>query len=108
MSATMFLLIVACALVTWLPRILPFVFVRSITLPTVVMRWLSYIPICILSALVLSNLFHNNGRFVTLHWDLFFAFIPTVIVALWTKSLSITVMVGIIAMACVRYFATAF
>ncbi|WP_146551464.1 AzlD domain-containing protein [Rummeliibacillus sp. SL167] len=97
-------IIVGCALVTWLPRIVPFIFVRNVKLPEVVLKWLSFIPICILSALVVENLLDTNGSFVTLDWPVFAAFIPTVIVAIWTKSLSTTVIVGVISMAVIRFF----
>jgi Predicted membrane protein len=97
-------IIVGCALVTWLPRIIPFIFVRNVKLPEVVLKWLSFIPICILSALVVENLLDTNGSFVTLDWPVFAAFIPTVIVAIWTKSLSTTVIVGVISMAAIRFF----
>lgn len=103
-STSMLFLLIGCALVTWLPRVLPFIFVRKMTLPTVVMRWLAYIPVCILSALVISSLFTTTGRIVSINWPLFAAFIPTLIVAIWTKSLSITVIVGVITMAVFRQF----
>lgn len=102
-STPMLLLLLGCALVTWIPRVLPFIFVRSMTLPNIVMRWLAYIPVCILSALVISNLFEADGRFVTLSWPTLGAFIPTLLVALWTKSLSITVVVGVLSMAAIRF-----
>lgn len=103
-SLEMMLLLLGCALVTWIPRILPFIFVRKMALPTIVMRWLAYIPVCILSALVITNLFDTSQPVVSIHWPVFFAFLPTLFVAVWTKSLSITVLVGIISMAGIRYF----
>jgi branched-subunit amino acid transport protein len=95
--------IIGCAVVTWLPRIIPFVFVRSVKLPEVVLKWLSFIPICILSALVVENLLNTDHSYVTLDWPVFAAFIPTLIIAVWTKSLSTTVIVGVISMATIRF-----
>lgn len=103
-STSMFLLLVGCAFVTWIPRILPFIFVRSMKLPDIIMRWLAYIPVCILSALVISNLFKKNTHTVGIDWPIFVAFLPTLVTALWTKSLSITVLVGVFSMACLRFF----
>jgi len=98
-------LIIGCALVTWLPRVIPFIFVRSVTLPDVVLKWLSFIPVCILSALVIENLIDTeSGKVVTLDWPVFITFVPTLIIALVTKSLSITVVAGVIIMAAVRFF----
>lgn len=103
-TTTIIWIIVGCALVTWLPRIIPFIFVRSVKLPDVVLKWLSFIPICILSALVVENLLNTEGSFVTFDWPVFAAFIPTLIIAIWTKSLSTTVVVGVISMAAIRHF----
>lgn len=101
---TMVLLIAACALVTWLPRVIPFILVKSVTLPSFVMRLLAYIPICILSALIFESLFTEGEHMTTVAWLNFGAFIPTLFIALWTKSLSKTVIVGVITMAILRYF----
>jgi branched-subunit amino acid transport protein len=104
-TASMVWLIIGCALVTWLPRITPFIFVRSVKLPDVVMKWLSFIPVCILSALVIENLLDTeSGKIVTLDWPVFFTFVPTLIITLVTKSLSITVVAGVIIMAAIRFF----
>lgn len=100
---TIIWIIVGCAVVTWLPRIIPFIFVRNVKLPDVVLNWLSFIPICILSALVVENLLNTDGSFVTLNWPVVAAFLPTLIIAIWTKSLSTTVVVGVISMAAIRY-----
>ncbi|MGE7842205.1 AzlD domain-containing protein [Lysinibacillus sp. NPDC093712] len=103
-TASMIWLIIGCALVTWLPRIIPFMFVRSVKLPDVVLKWLSFIPVCILSALVIENLLDTESKsFVTLDWPVFLTFVPTLIIALVTKSLSITVVAGVIIMAAVRF-----
>lgn len=103
-TSTMILLIIGSGLVTWIPRIIPFIFVRSVKLPDIVLKWLSFIPVCILSALVIENLLNTEGTIVSIEWPVFTAFVPTLLVALWTKSLSITVVVGVISMAIVRYF----
>ena len=100
----MFLIILGCAIVTWLPRVIPFMLVRSVQLPDVVLRWLTYIPVCILSALVIQSLLNTEGNFVTFDWLNLIAFIPSVLVAIWTKSLSQTVIAGVLTMAVLRYF----
>lgn len=97
-------IIIGCALVTWIPRILPFAFVRNMKLPDVVLRWLSYIPVCILSALVIEQIFHQGDTIVTIDWEVFLAFIPTLLVAIFSKSLLWTVVIGVITMAVVRMF----
>ncbi|MEG0470998.1 MAG: AzlD domain-containing protein [Solibacillus sp.] len=100
----MVLVILGCAVVTWIPRILPFVFVKNIKMPDVVLRWLAYIPVCILSALIIEGFFQTDGQWVTLDSQNIIAFIPTLAVALLTKSLSKTVVAGVVTMAVLRYF----
>ena len=104
-TTSMVWLIIGCALVTWLPRVIPFMFVRSVKLPDVVLKWLSFIPVCILSALVIENLLDTESQsYVTLDWPVFVTVVPTVGIALITKSLSITVIAGVVIMAAVRFF----
>lgn len=100
----MVFLILGCAVVTWVPRVLPFILVKNVTMPNIVLRWLAYIPVCILSALVIESLLNAEGRFVTLDLLSVTAFVPTLLVAVWTKSLSKTVIVGVLTMAALRYF----
>ena len=105
-SIGMVLLILGCALVTWIPRILPFVLVKNLKMPDILLRWLAYIPVCILSALVIEGLFEKKAHIVTVQWIHVMALVPTLIVALLTKSLSKTVVVGVLTMAIIRYFFT--
>lgn len=103
-SIAMVLLILGCALVTWIPRILPFVLVKNMNMPKIVLRWLAYIPVCILSALVIEGFFVKETAVVNVQWMNVFAFIPTLLVALFTKSLSKTVIAGVVTMAGLRMF----
>lgn len=103
-SLTFILLILGCAIVTWIPRVVPFILVRNVKLPDIALRWLAYIPVCILSALVLESLFETKENFVAFDWLNLIAFMPTLFVAVWTKSLSKTVIVGVITMAILRFF----
>ena len=100
----MFFIIAGCALVTWLPRIIPFILVKAMPIPDIIMRFLAYIPICILSALVYASLFDGSGTITTLNVLNTIAFVPTLCIAIWTKSLSKTVIVGVVTMAALRYF----
>lgn len=102
-TLAMVLLILGCAVVTWIPRIMPFILVKNMKMPDVVLRWLTYIPVCILSALVIEGMFVKQQRLVTIDWISLLAFIPTLFVALLTKSLSKTVIAGVLTMALLRY-----
>ena len=104
MSMFMIWLLIGCALVTFIPRILPFIFVRSIKLPKVVIKWLSFIPVCILTALVVEGLIIETEQLVSIDWQVVLVIIPTLLIALKTKSLSLTVIGGVIFMAVIRLF----
>ncbi|MEK1829117.1 AzlD domain-containing protein [Priestia megaterium] len=98
------IVILGCALVTVVPRIVPFLVVRNIGLPEPVLKWLSYIPICILTALVVENFIIQANDSVRINWPVIIVVIPTLLIALKTKSLSITVISGVGMMALLRFF----
>ncbi|WP_454191515.1 AzlD domain-containing protein [Paenibacillus sp. Marseille-Q7038] len=102
-SMSMIWLIIGCMLVTLLPRIIPFIFVRSVQMPEVVLKWLSYIPVCILTALVTESMLQDTGSLLRFDWLVVIALIPSVITAIWTKSLSLTVIIGVACMALLRF-----
>ena len=102
-SMYMFWVILGCTIVTFIPRVIPFVFVKRVQLPAVVLKWLSFIPICILTALVVENVILETEHSLSIDWKVVIALIPTLIVALWTKSLSLTVIIGVVAMAIIRF-----
>lgn len=98
------MVIIGCALVTMIPRVLPFMVVRNLNLPESVLQWLSYIPVCILTALVMESFLIQNEHSLHIDWQAVIVFIPTLVIAIKTRSLSITVIAGVIMMALVRYF----
>ena len=50
------LIILAAALVTWVPRVLPFVLTQHKSLPPKLVKLLSFLPITIIFALTLSSI----------------------------------------------------
>ncbi|MDQ6597704.1 AzlD domain-containing protein [Bacillus salipaludis] len=103
MDLTILFIILGCAIVTFVPRIIPFLVIRNVNLPKVVIKWLSFIPICIFTALIVDSfIFKDKSSLLSIDWSVLAAIIPTLVIALWTKSLSVTVLVGIVCMATVR------
>ncbi|GGG14103.1 AzlD domain-containing protein [Paenibacillus abyssi] len=97
------LIILGCALVTFLPRILPFVLVRNVNLPKPFLKWLSFIPVCLLTALIVQGVINNTASTPTIDWLNLAVIVPTLLTALRTKSLLATVLVGIAAAALLRW-----
>lgn len=98
------LIILGCALVTFLPRILPFVVVRNLDLPKPLLKWLSYIPVCLLTALVVQGVMDPNTKTTpALDWISLAAIVPTLLVAIRTKSLLATVITGVSSVAFIQW-----
>jgi len=100
---TIALLFLGMAVVTYLPRMLPLVVLSRFELPPFLLRWLGYVPVSVLSALLAKEVLVSGGQLALPpgHPHLL-ALIPTLAVAAWTRSLMGTVLTGIAAMALVR------
>lgn len=99
------LTILGCSLVTWIPRIMPFLLSKKIDFPEWFTRFLSYIPICILTALLFQSILEVQATgFPELKTLEAISCIPTLLVAVRTKDLMKTVIVGIVTIAILRIF----
>ncbi|OPY54949.1 MAG: Branched-chain amino acid transport protein (AzlD) [Methanosaeta sp. PtaU1.Bin112] len=98
MAETEYLLLIAgMGLVTYIPRYLPLFFLAQRELPCWLIEWLDMIPVAILSALVFSELFlSGTPRHLELVQAKSLVAIPTILVALRTRSLGWTVISGMI------------
>lgn len=103
-SVHMLIIIVICGLVTWLTRIIPFIVISKIQLSEQVVKWLSFIPITLFTALIIDGVIEQqSGSFgYSLNIPFLVTIIPTVLVALVTRSLTITILTGIFVMAMIR------
>ena len=98
-----FYTILGMGLVTALPRILPIWLLAEHHLPPIVERWLKFVPVTVLSALLLPSLLMPEGvidlRFSNLYM---WAAIPTLLVGLKTRSLFGSVITGMLLIALAR------
>ncbi|WP_035453622.1 AzlD domain-containing protein [Agrilactobacillus composti] len=96
--------IILCGLVTWLIRVIPFALVKNFKLPGWLTHFLSFVPVAILSAIFVESLLvQKTGHFPGLNFPNFLASIPAIITAVISKSLLAVVVVGVIAMAAIRF-----
>lgn len=59
----MFILIVLCGIVTLIIRVVPFLMISRIQLSETVIKWLSFIPITLFTALILDGIIEQQeGR----------------------------------------------
>lgn len=99
------LIILGTGLVTLIPRVLPLLLLRNINLPDTFLTWLRFVPITVMTALLAQELFMKNNQLAFLSHPLeLIAIIPTILVAIIFRSLLVTVVVGVISMALLRYF----
>ena len=93
-------LILACAAVTAVPRVLPLVLLAKIELPRWLLAWLAYVPVAVLAALLAIEVLVVEGKpGVSAANPALAAIIPALAVAGFTRSLIATVVVGVAAYA---------
>ncbi|XEC93837.1 AzlD domain-containing protein [Paenibacillus tarimensis] len=95
-----FLFILAgVSLVTLLPRILPLVFLSRIQMPEQIQRFLRHIPVAVMAALLAQALLTADERLIPLSGNVnLLALIPTLFVAVVTRSLLGAVIAGMVSM----------
>ncbi|WP_308639890.1 AzlD domain-containing protein [Paenibacillus silvisoli] len=99
------LIIMGASLVTFIPRVLPLVVLSRVRLPDWAMRWLSFVPIAVMAALVGQELLMEDGELAAITNNVeLVAALPTFLVAILTRSLLGTVLAGIITIMVLRYF----
>ncbi|MBY5021092.1 AzlD domain-containing protein [Streptococcus suis] len=102
-KTSILLIILAVALVTWVPRVLPFVLTQNKSLPPKLVKFLSFLPITIIFALTLSSIMDEKvGSLPSLLPVESLALIPTFLVVLRTKNILLAVVVGVLTTAALR------
>lgn len=102
-SSFVFFTILGSGIATWLSRIMPFVILKKFQLSSGVIEFLSFVPIAIMSALWFENLFIQHlGHLPSLDMPNLLASLPTVLSALSSKNLLVTVVVGVISLGFLR------
>ena len=101
---TILITIFGMGAVTYLPRLLPVLLLSSKKLPPLVETWLRYVPVAVLSAMLLPSLIVNDDALDFSSSNLFlWAAFPTFLVAWKTRNLFGSVIVGMAVVALARY-----
>ena len=99
-----FLTILGMLLVTYLPRLLPVWLLASRKLPPPVMAWLRYVPAAVLAAMLFPAIFTTGGALHLAPTNVaFWAALPTLYVAIRTRSLFYAVLAGMGSIALLRW-----
>ncbi|HFU3788765.1 TPA: AzlD domain-containing protein [Streptococcus suis] len=102
-KTSILLIILVSALVTGLPRVLPFVLTQNKSLSPKLVKFLSFLPITIIFALTLSSIMDEKvGSLPSLLPVESLALIPTFLVVLRTKNILLAVVVGVLTTAALR------
>ncbi|MDR9857579.1 AzlD domain-containing protein [Paenibacillus sp. VCA1] len=97
------LAIMGASIVTLLPRVLPLMVLSRMQLPEWAMRWLNYVPVAVMAALIGQELFMADGKFeISRNYIEILAALPTFATAILTRSLLGTVVVGILTVMVLR------
>lgn len=101
MSMKVLYIIIGGALVTIIPRVIPVMFMSKFKLNERVSVFLNYIPVSILTALVMAEIFVYNNK-ITLDSHMILSGIISLAVAIKKDNLLLTVISGVVSMAILR------
>lgn len=92
------LMLIGAAIVTIIPRTVPLVILSRLHLPNTLLRWMEHIPVAVMSALLAQELLLDKGSWQPQPIVLWSA-LASFVAAYFTRSLLITVIVGIAVLA---------
>ncbi len=105
MGENYLLMLVGMLLVTYIPRVLPLLILTRMEIPDIIIRWLRFIPVAILAALLTPGILIVDGILMFSYYNIFLiAAIPTFSVAIYKKNIFLTVITGMISVVLLSYF----
>lgn len=97
-------LILLAALANWLPKMFPYFLVKWAKPPQKVLAFLSYLPSCIMFALLLSSITQTSpGQLPQIKWVEALALLPTYLILKKYNNIVLTVLVGVGTVAVFRF-----
>lgn len=102
-DAFIWTVIIGVAVANFAVRFIPLATVSRIDLPRPVMRWLSYVPVAVMGAIVADEVLTPSGEYIA-PWDnpYLIAAIPTALVYYKTRSFLGAVVVGMLVFIALR------
>lgn len=98
-------LLLGMALLTFLPRLLPLLMADRLRLPTLLREALEYVPLAVLTILVVQTAFIQQGQ-LNLHWrnPYLLALLLTLVVAVWRRHLLTSMAAGVAGFIVLKWF----
>lgn len=88
-------IILGMAVVTYLPRFLPMYILTRLKIPQIVIDWLKYVPVAVLTALIVPGIITADREiFISLSNTYLLASLPAFLLALLTRSMLVTILAG--------------
>ena len=104
-SNSIWIMIIGVSIVSILPRILPVALLSRYEFPAPLKRWLSFVAPAVLSSLTTLSVLAPDGFIdISIYNSFIWAFIPTLLVAVKTRSLLYSLLTGIVTMALLYNF----
>lgn len=98
------LAIVGAMVVTCIPRVVPMMYLATESLPELVRRWLGFVPVAVLAALLGPDICIQGGNLdISIHNVFLVVAVPALLVAWWTKSFFGTILFSMGGVALARY-----
>ena len=96
--------IVGCTLVTAVPRVFPLMYLSTSSLPPLALRWLSFVPVSVMAALLFPDILLRQGALDISFGNLYLvAAIPALLVAWRSGSFFGTIACAMGGVALLRY-----
>lgn len=104
MNRDLLLCIVGCSVVTCLPRVLPMMYLAVDRMPGVALRWLSFVPVAVMAALLGPDvLVRDNALALSLDNSSLLVAVPALVVSWWTRSFFGTIAFSMGGVALLRW-----
>lgn len=105
MNWDLVLCIAGCSLVTAVPRVLPLMYLSTDNLPPLILRWLSFVPVAVMAALLFPDVLVVEGVLdVSLDNIYLVAAIPSLLLAWRTGSFFGTIACAMGMVAILRWY----
>ncbi|MFF2457008.1 AzlD domain-containing protein [Peribacillus simplex] len=97
--------IVGISIVTFIPRVVPLVLLSKMEIPKWGIDWLKHVPVAVMAALLAQELLLSEQVFSIKDNALnLAAALPAFLVAIFTRSLLGTVVIGVLSLMILRFF----
>lgn len=107
-SASLLLAAALAVLFTLILKTAPLILLKGNSLPTLLRKWLDFVPVSVMAALVGPDVFMQNGILDISFSNLFLLVsIPTSLAAILSKNYFVTIAVGIGLVIAARYYGIA-